>query len=64
MSYTIVIFGASGDLTSRKLVPALYESFCKGRLPETTRIVGISRSPYSDDDWRERLRRILAFVGG
>ncbi len=38
MSQTIVIFGASGDLTARKLVPALYELFRKRRLPEGTRI--------------------------
>ena len=43
MSQTIVIFGASGDLTCRKLVPALYELHRKKRLPEETRIVGFSR---------------------
>ncbi|MBV9125964.1 MAG: glucose-6-phosphate dehydrogenase [Planctomycetes bacterium] len=52
---TIVIFGASGDLTSRKLVPALFHLACKGRLPEETRIVGVARSPLSDDQFRERL---------
>ncbi|MFG0264478.1 MAG: hypothetical protein ACF8AM_04910, partial [Rhodopirellula sp. JB055] len=42
MSNTIVIFGASGDLTSRKLIPALFRLFSRGRLPESTRIVGVS----------------------
>ena len=37
MAHTIVIFGASGDLTSRKLIPALYELYRKRRLPENTR---------------------------
>ena len=37
MAHTIVIFGASGDLTSRKLIPALYELYRKKRLPENTR---------------------------
>ena len=37
MAHTIVIFGASGDLTSRKLIPALYELYRKKRLPEDTR---------------------------
>ena len=55
MAHTIVIFGASGDLTSRKLIPALYELFRKGRLPETTRIVGFARSKFSHDEWREKL---------
>ena len=64
MAQTIVIFGASGDLTSRKLVPALYEVFRKGRLPEGTRIVGFSRTPFSDDSWRENLRGSTAqYVG-
>ena len=35
MPATIVIFGASGDLTSRKLIPALYQLFRKGRLKST-----------------------------
>ncbi len=52
---TIVIFGASGDLTRRKLVPALYNLFCKKRLPPLTRIVGFARRPYGDDDFRARL---------
>jgi glucose-6-phosphate 1-dehydrogenase len=52
---TLVIFGASGDLTSRKLVPALYQLFRKARLPEDTRIVGFSRTAFSDEAWRESL---------
>lgn len=52
---TLVIFGASGDLTSRKLVPALYELARKGRLPREMRIVGVSRTKFSDDAWRAAL---------
>ena len=55
MSDTIVIFGASGDLTSRKLIPALYQLFVKGRLPGDARIVGVSRSHYTHEQWREML---------
>ena len=55
MSHTIVIFGASGDLTSRKLIPALYRQYCRGRLPKPTRIVGVSRSPFSSEQWRDQL---------
>ncbi len=54
-SNTIVIFGASGDLTRRKLIPSLFNLFCKGRLPEDWRIVGVSRSELSDDDFRQRI---------
>src|SRR5258708_3067950 len=55
MGHTIVIFGASGDLTSRKLIPALYSLFRKKRLPEGTRIVGFSRTPFTHEAWREKL---------
>ncbi len=50
---TIVIFGATGDLAQRKLVPALFHLRCKDRLPEGLRIVGFSRSGYSDDQFRD-----------
>jgi glucose-6-phosphate 1-dehydrogenase len=51
----IVIFGASGDLTQRKLVPALHTLACGGPLPQATRVVGVARSPLSDADFRDRL---------
>lgn len=51
---TIIIFGASGDLTQRKLIPALYNLNHKGRLPET-RIIGSSRSDFSHDQFRQHL---------
>ena len=44
---SIVIFGASGDLTQRKLVPALFNLYRKGRLPAATRICGVARRSYS-----------------
>ena len=55
MSHTIVIFGASGDLTSRKLIPALYRLARSGDLPAGTRIVGFSRTPLTDEAWRVAL---------
>ncbi len=60
MTHTIVIFGASGDLTSRKLVPALYRLFLKDRLPANTSIVGVSRSELSSDSWRGQLSETTA----
>jgi len=64
VSQTIVIFGASGDLTSRKLIPALYELQRKKRLPPGTQIVGVARTKYSDDAWRAELQESTAkFVG-
>ncbi|MEI7782622.1 MAG: glucose-6-phosphate dehydrogenase [Planctomycetota bacterium] len=64
MPHTIVIFGASGDLTSRKLVPALYNLMRSGSLPADTRIVGFSRTPLSDDEWRASLRESTAKHAG
>ena len=52
---SIVIFGASGDLTWRKLIPALYNNFKKDRLSECTNIVGFARRPYTDESLREHL---------
>lgn len=55
MPTTFIIFGASGDLTRRKLVPALYSAVFKGRLPADTRIVGVSRSKLDDEAFRNRM---------
>jgi glucose-6-phosphate 1-dehydrogenase len=55
MTNSVVIFGASGDLTSRKLIPALYELYRKQRLPGGTNIVGVARSTFSDESWRAQL---------
>ncbi|MEX0610588.1 MAG: glucose-6-phosphate dehydrogenase [Pirellulales bacterium] len=60
MPHTFVIFGASGDLTQRKLVPALYQLFRKGRLPKETRIVGFSRTEFTHETWRAELAKSTA----
>jgi len=64
MPHTFVILGASGDLTHRKLVPALYHLYRKNRLPKDTRIVGFSRTEFTHDAWRSDLAKAVArFVG-
>jgi glucose-6-phosphate 1-dehydrogenase len=64
MSATFIIFGASGDLTSRKLIPALYQLHRKGRLPPATRVVGFARSAFSHERWRAHLADTTArFLG-
>src|SRR5215218_1433669 len=55
----MVIFGASGDLTSRKLVPALYDLAAQRRLPLEFAVVGISRTEMSHEEFRGRLRKTL-----
>ena len=51
----IVIFGASGDLTKRKLMPSLFELYRKGLLPYKFAILGIGRSDYNDESFREKV---------
>ncbi len=50
---TIIIFGATGDLTRRKLLPALYNLHLKDRLPQRLSIVGFSRRPFTDQEYRK-----------
>src|SRR4030042_420488 len=57
---TIVIFGASGDLTWRKLVPALYNNYIKGRMAGCKEIVGFAPRPYNDETFRQRLQEGVA----
>jgi glucose-6-phosphate 1-dehydrogenase len=52
----IVIFGASGDLARRKLMPALYDLFLDQWLPEQFAVVGVARTEMNDDQFREHLR--------
>lgn len=52
---TIVIFGASGDLTQRKLVPALHTLACEGALAAETQIVGVARSAFTHESFRDHL---------
>jgi glucose-6-phosphate 1-dehydrogenase len=54
---TVVIFGATGDLTHRKLVPALYNLAVEGELPPNVRIVGFARRDWSDEYFRENLEK-------
>jgi glucose-6-phosphate 1-dehydrogenase len=56
---TVVIFGASGDLAKRKLIPALYHLQADGYLPERYAIVGFSRTPMSDEAYRESMLAAL-----
>ena len=56
---TIVIFGASGDLTARKLIPALYHLFKDKQMPSGFRVVGFARREKTDASWRQELRVAL-----
>jgi glucose-6-phosphate 1-dehydrogenase len=59
----LVIFGASGDLTRRKLFPALYSLALRRLLPEKFAVVGVARSEESDDEFRERMKHAVQEFG-
>lgn len=55
-----VIFGASGDLTKRKLIPALYALFVQNLLPEKFAIVGASRTSYTNEQFRNNMKEAIS----
>jgi glucose-6-phosphate 1-dehydrogenase len=57
---SIVVIGASGDLSMRKILPALFALYCQHRLPEKFHIVGFARSEISNDAFRDMVRKNLA----
>ena len=57
--HIIVIFGASGDLTKRKLIPAIHQLFINHLLPEYFAILGASRTPLTDEEFRKRMTEFL-----
>ncbi len=62
--FDFVIFGATGDLTLRKLLPALYQRFRDGQIPRGSRIVGVARSDLTSEGYRDRAAQALrTFVG-
>ena len=56
----LIIFGASGDLTHRKLIPALFELYLQRRIPSEFAIVGCARRSWSDQDFKEKMQAKLA----
>jgi glucose-6-phosphate 1-dehydrogenase len=56
---TLVVFGASGDLTQRLLLPALYNLAADGLLPDAFAVIGVARSEMNSDDFREEMRQAL-----
>ena len=55
----VVIFGGTGDLTKRKLIPAFYHLFLEGWLPEKFAVIGLGRSVFNDPDYRQHLHEGL-----
>ena len=63
-SALLVIFGASGDLTRRKLIPGLYDLTCVGCVPRKFEVLGVGRSPMTTDEFRSRMRQGALESGG
>lgn len=62
--FVMVIFGASGDLTKRKLMPALYALYKRQRLQEGFSILGVSRTAYTDEEYQKYiLEQLHTFIG-
>lgn len=59
----IVIFGATGDLAQTKLLPALFDLFIKGVLPDAFTIIGLSRSKMTDEEYRDFVRKLISAKG-
>jgi glucose-6-phosphate 1-dehydrogenase len=64
MSFDLVFFGGTGDLTWRKLMPALFQAFRHGKLPEGGRILAVARDEQSDERYREWLKERFREVDG
>jgi glucose-6-phosphate 1-dehydrogenase len=60
---TLVIFGASGDLTRRKLLPAVYHLSLEHRLPPRFSVLGVAKSPLTDETFRQQFRDSLSEFG-
>ena len=62
MSFDLVLFGGTGDLTWRKLMPALFQAFRHGKLPAGGRILAVARDERSDTEYRDYIREKFAGV--
>ncbi|MFY8017044.1 MAG: glucose-6-phosphate dehydrogenase [Inhella sp.] len=64
MSFDLVFFGGTGDLTWRKLMPALFQAFRHGKLPARGRILAVARDEQTDEQYRDWLRERFKEVEG
>ncbi|MFY7872520.1 MAG: glucose-6-phosphate dehydrogenase [Limnohabitans sp.] len=64
MAFDLVFFGGTGDLVWRKLMPALFQAFRHGTLPEGGRIIGVGRDDMTDEAYRQRIQARFAQVDG
>ena len=61
--FDLVVFGGTGDLARRKILPALYQRFCAGQVPDDAQIIGAARSDLNDDGYRKLAADALVEFG-
>lgn len=61
--FDLVIFGATGDLAHRKILPGLFRRFVAGQFPDTARIIGAARSEMDDDGFRDQASKAIVEFG-
>ena len=59
-TFDLVIFGGTGDLARRKILPGLYRRFLGGQMPEDSRIIGAARTELTDDQFQEQVAQSIA----
>ena len=64
MAFDLVFFGGTGDLVWRKLMPALFQAYRHGSLPEGGRIIGVGREDLSDEQYRQQIQSKFEKVEG
>ena len=62
--FDLVIFGGTGDLARRKILPGLFRRFCSGQMPPEAQIIGAARSELDDDGYRQFVREAVQEFGG
>ncbi len=62
--FDLVIFGGTGDLARRKILPGLFRRFCAGQMPEGSQIIGAARSEMDDSEYREMVSDAVEEFGG
>jgi glucose-6-phosphate 1-dehydrogenase len=63
-TFDLVIFGGTGDLARRKILPGLFRRFLSGQMPQESRIIGAARSELDAQDYREMIAAAVAEFGG
>jgi len=63
-TFDLVIFGGTGDLARRKILPGLFRRFLSGQMPEESRIIGAARSDLDRDGYRAMIKDAIAEFGG